>query len=390
MLEASLTPENGGFTVKTAKPFSQKPVELAVDFTVYTRYEHGNLLVRVFAEELSGETRYEVSFPSGKRVFSSARKMISEFYGHDVHMPFDRYFRLGKYRRASGASGLLQHFGKAGQGWGQESILVRGEISKSSGVSKTGLVISERGLDKESKDFFGELERQLEPAPSFLEWSPEMGQEFERSLKLELDRLEEKVGIDLGKRAHEVRKLLFAGFAGKMLSRGYDPEDVLQEIYRGLLVRNKGRCPWDARKSSFGHYVHMAINCILTNYHRKETRRGDRDAIPLEHQTEEGEMLPSVQVQVEIHNGSDLGDRMALQTLESYLKELPEHSVEAHIGREILPMVTAGYTRKEIVLETGYKENLISKALNWVRQQTALWATEMGLGRGVPEKWRCR
>lgn len=79
-----------------------------------------------------------------------------------------------------------------------------------------------------------------------------------------------RLGIDLAARGHEVRKLMWAGFGHKILRAGYDPEDVLQEVFRGILARNIGKCPWDARKSSFGHYVHMVIGCVLTNYHRKQ------------------------------------------------------------------------------------------------------------------------
>lgn len=79
-----------------------------------------------------------------------------------------------------------------------------------------------------------------------------------------------KLGIDLVARGHEVKKLMWAGFGHKILRAGYDPDDVLQEIFRGIVARNHGTCPWDARKSSFGHYVHMVIGCVLTNYHRKQ------------------------------------------------------------------------------------------------------------------------
>jgi hypothetical protein len=51
-------------------------------------------------------------------------------------------------------------------------------------------------------------------------------------------------------------------------------------------------------------------------------------------------------------------------------------------------MVTAGCTRREIVAETGHKESHVSRALAWVRHQVALWATEMGMGRTVPLKYR--
>lgn len=79
-----------------------------------------------------------------------------------------------------------------------------------------------------------------------------------------------RLGIDLAARGHEVRKLMWAGFGHKILRAGYDPEDVLQEVFRGIIARNNGICPWDAAKSSFGHYVHMVIGCVLTNYHRKQ------------------------------------------------------------------------------------------------------------------------
>ena len=78
------------------------------------------------------------------------------------------------------------------------------------------------------------------------------------------------LGINLEARGHEVRKLLWAGFGGKMLAGGHDPEDVYQEVMRGLVARNAGKCPWDETKSSFGHYVHLVINGVLINYHKKQ------------------------------------------------------------------------------------------------------------------------
>ena len=90
------------------------------------------------------------------------------------------------------------------------------------------------------------------------------------------------LGIDLHKRGHEVRKLMYAGFGLRIARSGYDPEEVLQEVYRGILVRNQGKCPFDARKSSFGHYVHMVIECVLNNYHRKEQRKRTHELVGLE------------------------------------------------------------------------------------------------------------
>lgn len=73
------------------------------------------------------------------------------------------------------------------------------------------------------------------------------------------------LGIDLAKRGHEVRKLLFKGFGRLIVGNRLDPDDVTQEVFKALLVRNQGKCPWDSTKSSFGHYVHMVCMCVVNN-----------------------------------------------------------------------------------------------------------------------------
>lgn len=374
---------------------------------LYTRYEHGNLPVRVFRDD-DGRTRYEVTHPGGRaQEHASARQLISSLYGHDVHMPFDRYFRLGRYRRsgrASGGADLLTLLDSRTGGSRKTSVVVHGREVREPRRTGVGLDRSDEGEkstpDPAVAEFLAAVEEDLRPLHVVeepkIEVSEEMIREFDRAFSLELDRLEGRVGIDLGERstrsgsvykADEVRRLLWRGFAGKMLSQGYDPDDVLQEVYRGLLVRNRGKCPWDAQKSSFGHYVHMVISCVLTNYHRKDVRRIDRDALPLVAPTRDGEEMEMAWGAVEIHEGHEVGDMLALEQLATYLAGLPDDAPEAELGRRILPLVASGHQRGEIVREIGARPSLVSRALAWLRRQTALWATESGMGRNVPGKY---
>ena len=380
--------------------------------TLFTRYEHGNLPVRVYRNP-EGQTRYSIT-RSHEHVdtYSSARGLIGALYGHDVHMPFDRYFRIGRYRRrgrASGHADLLTLLDPSSCRTRRTNITVHGVAkdelrgtpivlansdADGSGVSREGL----DDLDPEIRAFVEAIESDLRPLDEFVAPTDEMVQEFDVAFKLELDRVEDRVGIDLGKhserkgsrfKADEVRRLLWRGFAGKMLSQGYDPEDVLQEIYRGLLVRNKGRCPWDARKSTFGHYVHMVISCVLTNYHRKQVRRIDRDVVPLDvgRNGEENVVDVGQWGSCPIWEGSEVADQTALRELAEYLADVPDNVPEAQLGREILALVRAGYSRGDVVRETGYGASLVSKALAWLRRQTALWACESGMGTLVPAKF---
>ena len=387
------------------------------EMTLYTRYEHGNVPVRV-RRDPSGGTVYEmeVRTDGGVRVerCGSARGLMRAIYGTDNHMPFDRYFRIGRYRRAGRASGGADILTLLSPGAvvsvdhprtttitfdGGAGGTAGGVPSGGKGALKgaAGTVEGVEGTpDPVLEGLVEAIEGDIPPPEALVEATPELMEEFDRALVLELDRVTGVVGIDLGARserrdtvwrADEVRKLLWRGFAGKMLSQGYDPEDVLQEVYRGLLVRNNGRCPWDRRKSTFGHYVHMVAGCVLTNYHRKQVRRIDRDAVSTSVSRDGEEMSDVGQLgSVGIESGSDVGDRLALEGLAEWLEE-EEGGPEVELGKEILPLVVAGHGRSEIVRRTGRKPSLVSRALAWLRRTTAEWAREGGHGAMVPARY---
>lgn len=350
---------------------------LMTDLRLFTRYEHGNDPVRVIHDE-RGRSQYELRRRDGSTtLYSSARRLISEVAGRN--MSFDRYFKIGRHRRRgrpNGSPDLLVLLDQAKQ---TAPIVVPGPRSSR---RTTGVVIDEYSTRVQP------LLEVLPPLAEHIEPPPVVIEEFDRAFRLELDRLEELVGIDLAARskrkgaqtiADEVRRLLWAGFAGKMLSQGYDPQDVLQEVYRGLVVRNRGKCPWDRRKSTFGHYVHMVISCVLTNHHRKQVRRADRDAVSLESDVQLGGSCP-------LWYGSEVGDNLALQDFGRYL----DRSVngEAALGRRILPYVGAGYSRSEIAKELGTQPSNVSRALTWLRRQAAQWAEETGMQGHIPLRYR--
>lgn len=389
--------------------------------SLWTRYEHGNRPVRIFRD--GEETRYELGGDAGPVVFGSARAMLSSLYGgRDLHVPFDRYFRIGRYRRAGRASGqadllTLLDVGPATTRRTPITVHARAtdavvRVHRSTRISvsrveetsqRTPVPVSREVLGEEKpspdpmiEDLVRALGEDLRTQGGLL-LAPEVERELDAVLGRELDRITGVVGIDLGAesrrsgsktRADEVRRLLWKGFAGKMLSRGYDPEDVLQEVYRGLLVRNRGTCPWDARKSTFGHYVHMCISCILTNYHRKVSRRPDLGALSIDRDVGgEDRADAGAFGSRQIWDGSDVGDRLALENLARWLEDEDDVLPEAVLGREILPLVGAGHTRHEIVMETGESPPLVSRALAWLRERTAEWATEGGFRPLVPAKY---
>lgn len=183
---------------------------------------------------------------------------------------------------------------------------------------------------------------------------------------LEEQTADPQLGIDLHNRGIEVRKLLFAGFSHLIKAGGHDPEEVLQEVYRGIETRNRGKCPWDPRKSTFGHYVYMVIQGVLRNYHRKEMNRRTR-FIPTA--LDEDWSVPSQ----EIFDSTDESSRMALERLYTWLQKQEAPDYIRHTMPKILPMMLQGHTRDEMVATTSISKATIGKTIRWIRDMSAIW-----------------
>jgi hypothetical protein len=190
------------------------------------------------------------------------------------------------------------------------------------------------------------------------------------------------LGIDLAERGHEVAKLLFAGYGRRIHSAGYNPDDVLQEVFKGILIRNKGRCPFDPRKASFGHYVHMVCLCVLSNYHRKQSRRRSKETV--------GALgwVNGDLTSVDVASGGALlppqpplllNDRQALDDLATYIGDTRVgQSFDGQLAINILPLVSEGYGRSEIADLIGARKSVVSRALKVIRIMTAAWRASTG------------
>tara|TARA_Y100000310_G_C20697679_1_gene826881 strand:+ start:829 stop:1830 length:1002 start_codon:yes stop_codon:yes gene_type:complete len=182
-----------------------------------------------------------------------------------------------------------------------------------------------------------------------------------------------ELGIDLVNRSHEVAKLLFKGFGSWIRTSGYDPEEVLQEVYVGLLVRNKMTCPWDARKSSFGHYVHMVCNSIMSNYHRKRKRIRECEQTGTYSFDENGDwtLQDVASSNLPAPPTGDVQRVGILEATDDLLAYMPDES-STYLARKVLPLLRDGYTRTDIARLLGVNRTLVMAAV--VELQT--WAVQ--------------
>jgi DNA-directed RNA polymerase specialized sigma24 family protein len=186
-------------------------------------------------------------------------------------------------------------------------------------------------------------------------------------------------GVDLAGRHREVAKLLYKGFGAQIYAHGYDFDDVLQEVFRKLVVSNQGSNPWDPTKSSFGHFVHMVCRSALYNLYRKDKKRREHERLggykPINGQW----------TAVDVADRGDLATTQ-LEPSDEALRDLSQHLLDTAVNQgdidamhaadlavQALPYVREGYGRTEIATVLGLKPTLVSKGLVYLRTHAQSW-----------------
>jgi len=91
-----------------------------------------------------------------------------------------------------------------------------------------------------------------------------------------------KLGVDVEAKANDIKSIFYKHFAKMCIQSKFEPEEMLQEIYLGILHRNKGNCPFDPAKSSLSTYIVMVSRCILFNIFNKDNKTRSRMFEPKE------------------------------------------------------------------------------------------------------------
>jgi DNA-directed RNA polymerase specialized sigma24 family protein len=298
---------------------------------VFARTEHGGHRV------LPQNNGFRVEWPHGAVSYPSARQTIIALVNrnptpppnaYDPHLTFDRYFRQGRFQVPSPSVDVFSLFQPA-------PIAVAAKPPK------------------------------VRPSPALVVYTPTSAPR----------------GVDLVNRAHEVRKLFYAGFARRVLRYGYDPEDVLQEVYKGILVRNEGKCPFDPEKSSFGHYVHMVCGCIVSNYHRRYSRLSRNEVFGVT--TAEGEVVDVAEADLVIHDADQEEGSSLLSSVNDLTEYIAVAAEEAGydpaLATSFVDFLYEGRRNKEIVEVTGTSPSMVSKVLRLVRDAAREWQVQNDL-----------
>ncbi len=330
----------------------------------FTRWEHGNIPVS------RDQGKWVLHHPEGEQEFNSGRALMRAIHnGRDPHLQVERYFKAGRWSKKSTevANVVVSYFNEKQKRAKKKEAQVQAQTQTQTPVRHPTTL-----------DLFGIKEIKVKPE---LIKTPELIKPGNtKSTPEDLHSNKHGLGIDLVNRAHEVRKLLFAGFGKRIVRMGYDPEDVLQDVYKGLLARNLGKCPWDANKSSFGHYVHMVCGCIVSNYHRKYNRINSNERAGVYVWKDGGTALVDLAESDMCVDREDQGDGIEegemVGELFQALALTPADEDDCmdglyskrEVSLDVLPLLVAGWKRREISQELGIREGIITKCINLIRK----------------------
>lgn len=279
---------------------------------LYSRTEHGGFPV------LKTDGGFEVGWPQGSFSYPNARQLILALVNQaplpppeakDPKLTFNRYFRLGRYAKY-------------------------------------------RPLKTDTLDLFSGLALEEPPV---------------KIPKSELI-VHVPLGIDLANRGHEVAKLFYAGFGRTAARKGWDLQEVLQEVYKALLIRNQGTCPWDPAKSSFGHYVYMVCRGVMSNYGRKTARVYEAESYGTYSAAGKEIDVAESNLAVTEENTSEIDGLIHRRRLRDFVLEGSE---EAGVGKALLgecfALIAEGGTQKEISEKLSISVDRVSRISKFIR-----------------------
>lgn len=161
------------------------------------------------------------------------------------------------------------------------------------------------------------------------------------------------LGIDVEKHKDDIKNLFYKRQGQKLMKTGVNTEEVLQEVYKGLLIRNRGSCPYDSEKSAMSTYIVMVVDCITMNYMNKFNRTSDRFVTGVE-----DDVACSYNASYE----EDPSDAIFLQ------------EVRANFSGVLLKVYDAlmnGLKKAHISREYGWEIRIVNKYVKQVREKVA-------------------
>lgn len=153
-------------------------------------------------------------------------------------------------------------------------------------------------------------------------------------------------GLDLERWWPDLQRLVVGRYGAWIRREGLDPDDVVQEVARRVLVANAGRNPYDPGRCSPAVYLLIQARSAIGHLVERR-RRWDQE--------EHVELWPE-----------QLSDDDTLDRLTEELTPAPEE-------RPIVRLYLEGHRLTEIVLLTGARQRSVAAVIQGTRARAQAW-----------------
>lgn len=195
-------------------------------------------------------------------------------------------------------------------------------------------------------------------------------------------------GIDLAKRGIEVRRILFARFGAKIAAMGYEPKEVLSEVYRKIVVSNLGTHPFDPRKAGFGHYVYIVCNSALLNFRKKEERRKRKVQTGIAVFEDNRRVILDVGEVADSRHRISTSGRLILdpeqeisgeQAVLSLCERIGSATAAHELACQCVLLYYQGYAKREMARALSVTSKKVGEAIAIVKDEATAWAEDEGI-----------
>ena len=161
------------------------------------------------------------------------------------------------------------------------------------------------------------------------------------------------LGIDVEKHKDDIKNLFYKRQGQSLLKKGVNTEELLQEIYKGILIRNRGTCPFDPDKSAMSTYIVMVVDCITMNYMNKYNRTHERETTGYE-----DDVASSYSASYEADPADDI-----------FLEEV--RSSFSGVLLKVYDALMSGLKKAHISKQYGWEIRLVNKYVKQVQERVA-------------------
>lgn len=153
-------------------------------------------------------------------------------------------------------------------------------------------------------------------------------------------------GLDLQRWWPDLQRIVVGKYGAWIRREGLDPDDVVQEVARRVLVANSGRNPYDPRRCSPAVYLLIQARSAIGHLAERR-RRWDQE--------EHVELWPE-----------QLTEDDTLDRLTEELTPVPEE-------RGVVRLYLEGHRVAEIVALTGIRRRAVSAVIQGTRARAQAW-----------------